>query len=254
MENIRIISRDKTLLKKAESLLKNNFGVTIKDFQKNDFSFSLTTPVLESADISNVNLIILDLASLDIKKEIFNHVSPDFTFSQDFLNDSRNHDYKLIDELKTVQIPKLIIMNMGQIGFILGNFIKYDDVILAEHLEKELFLRVNIILRKHISANLGNILKVDDLILNLENYEVSVNGEVIEMTFKEYELLKFLIQNEGKVISRNTLLSKIWGYDFYGGNRTVDVHMRRLRSKLPSPYYHMLKTVRQVGYIFSHKV
>jgi len=143
---------------------------------------------------------------------------------------------------------------MEQAGFLLENFIKYDDIIFTDRLEKELFLRINIILRRHRSATLGSILKVDNLILNLENYEVSVQGEIIEMTFKEYELLKYLIQNEGKVISRNVLLSKIWGYDFYGGSRTVDVHMRRLRSKLPPPYYQMLKTVRQVGYIFSHKI
>lgn len=254
MENIRIISRNKELPEIIQNLLRNNFRVSAKDFYKNNINFQLTNPVLETADSLNVNLIILDLTSLDIKKEIMYQAGPGFAFNPEFLKDSRNHDYKLIDELKAVQIPKLVIMNMEQTGFLLENFIKYDDIIFLDQLDKELSLRASIILRRHRSSSLGNVLKVDDLILNLENYEVSARGEIIEMTFKEYELLKFLIQNEGKVISRNVLLSKIWGYDFYGGNRTVDVHMRRLRSKLPPPYYLMLKTVRQVGYIFSHKI
>ncbi len=254
MENIRIISRNKDLPEIILNLLGSNFNVSAKDFYKNNINFQLTNPVLETEDLLNINLIILDLTSLEIKKEIIYQAGPGFSFNSEFLKDSRNHDYKLIDELKNVQIPKLIIMNMEETGFLLENFIKYEDIIFLDQLDKELFLRVGIILRRHRSASLENILKVDDLILNLENYEVSVRGVIIEMTFKEYELLKFLIQNEGKVISRNVFLSKIWGYDFYGGNRTVDVHMRRLRSKLPSPYYQMLKTVRQVGYIFSHKI
>ncbi|MCL4386728.1 MAG: winged helix-turn-helix domain-containing protein, partial [Cyanobacteria bacterium] len=91
-------------------------------------------------------------------------------------------------------------------------------------------------------------------IIIFEKYELSIEGQIIELTFKEFEMLKYLVQNEDKVFSRNILLSKIWGYDFYGGNRTVDVHMRRIRSKLPSPYDQMLKTIRNVGYMFSQKI
>ena len=96
-----------------------------------------------------------------------------------------------------------------------------------------------------------NCLIFRDLVLNLDKYELSINGEGIELTYKEYELLKLLLENPNKVFSRNNLLSKVWGYDFYGGSRTVDVHMRRLRSKLVAPYIDMLKTVRNVGYMFS---
>jgi DNA-binding response OmpR family regulator len=89
------------------------------------------------------------------------------------------------------------------------------------------------------------------LVLNLDKYELTVNDNEVELTFKEYELLKLLLENPDKVYSRNKLLSIVWGYDFYGGSRTVDVHMRRLRSKLELPYSDMLKTVRNVGYMFS---
>ena len=83
------------------------------------------------------------------------------------------------------------------------------------------------------------------------NYEVTVEGRIVELTFKEYELLKLLTSNRGRVYTREALLNRIWGYDYYGGDRTVDVHMRRLRAKIPSPYNNMLKTIRNVGYMFS---
>ncbi|MCK5566695.1 MAG: response regulator transcription factor [Actinomycetia bacterium] len=94
-------------------------------------------------------------------------------------------------------------------------------------------------------------LVVGDMILNLEKYELSVNGEIVALTFKEFEILKLLLQNKNKVFTRINLLSAVWGYDYYGGSRTVDVHMRRLRVKIPPPYNNMLKTIRNVGYMFS---
>jgi len=97
----------------------------------------------------------------------------------------------------------------------------------------------------------GNSIVVGELVLNLDKYELSVGGEVIVLTFKEFEMLKLLMKNKNKVFTRIKLLSLVWGYDYYGGSRTVDVHMRRLRSKIPLPYCDMLKTIRNVGYMFS---
>jgi two-component system alkaline phosphatase synthesis response regulator PhoP len=96
-----------------------------------------------------------------------------------------------------------------------------------------------------------NSFVVGDLILNFEKYELKVNDRIIVLTFKEFEMLKLLLQNQDKVFTRINLLSTVWGYDYYGGSRTVDVHMRRLRAKIPPPYNKMLKTIRNVGYMFS---
>ena len=75
-------------------------------------------------------------------------------------------------------------------------------------------------------------------------------GKVLDLTYMEYELLRFLAARPGKVFTRETLLSRVWGYEYYGGARTVDVHVRRLRAKLGEEHAHLIQTVRSVGYRF----
>ena len=89
-----------------------------------------------------------------------------------------------------------------------------------------------------------------DLVLDLGNYKVFVAGQLVTLTYKEYELLRFLAQNKDKVFTREALLNRVWGYDYYGGARTVDVHIRRLRSKLEDNEHTFIETVRNVGYRF----
>jgi len=88
------------------------------------------------------------------------------------------------------------------------------------------------------------------LVLNLETYQAAVSGRVLDLTYMEYELLRFLAARPGKVFTRETLLSRVWGYEYYGGARTVDVHVRRLRAKLGEENAHLIETVRSVGYRF----
>ena len=78
----------------------------------------------------------------------------------------------------------------------------------------------------------------------------AAEGRIVELTFKEYELLKLLASNSGRVYSREALLDQIWGYDYYGGDRTVDVHVRRLRSKIEDSTHTFIETVRNIGYRF----
>ena len=86
--------------------------------------------------------------------------------------------------------------------------------------------------------------------IDVERYEVQLNGEPVDVTYKEFELLKFLATQPGKAFTREVLLDKVWGYDYYGGTRTVDVHIRRLRSKLEAGGATYIETVRNVGYKF----
>jgi DNA-binding response OmpR family regulator len=151
-------------------------------------------------------------------------------------------------------VPVLIIADSNQkemVYELLANPEKSGDFILKDNVPQELLLRAKLILRKTENQISENSITVGDLMLDLDKYELRIGGSKIELTFKEYELLKLLLENQNKVFSRNKLLSTIWEYDFYGGSRTVDVHMRRLRSKLKLPYSDMLKTVRNVGYMFS---
>ena len=96
----------------------------------------------------------------------------------------------------------------------------------------------------------AELMRRGEVTINRERFEVRVRGEVLDLTFKEFELLEYLAARPGKVCSRRDLLSEVWGYDFFGGTRTVDVHIRRLRGKLGHAA-HSIETVRNVGYRFA---
>lgn len=123
-----------------------------------------------------------------------------------------------------------------------------DDFLAAPYNVKELAVRIQRLLRG-ASAEDGALIECNDLVINLTNCDVTVGGKVVELTFKEYELLKLLAGNRGRVYTREDLLNKVWGYDYYGGDRTVDVHVRRLRSKIEGPET-FIETVRNIGYRF----
>ncbi|RBP97686.1 transcriptional regulator [Bifidobacterium aemilianum] len=89
-----------------------------------------------------------------------------------------------------------------------------------------------------------------DLVVDTNSYTANLHGYPIDLAYKEFELLKYLVQHPGRVFTRTQLLQEVWGYDYYGGTRTVDVHIRRLRAKLGSEYEHLIGTVRNVGYRF----
>lgn len=96
----------------------------------------------------------------------------------------------------------------------------------------------------------GEAVRAGSLDLNLATYQVSIAGEPLSFTYMEYELLKFLMTHPNRVFPREALLSAVWGYDYYGGARTVDVHIRRVRAKLGQEHAARIKTVRSVGYRF----
>ena len=102
----------------------------------------------------------------------------------------------------------------------------------------------------HPEPEPAELMRRGDVTINRERFEVRVRGDVLDLTFKEFELLEYLAARPGKVCSRRDLLSEVWGYDFFGGTRTVDVHIRRLRGKL-GPAAHAIETVRNVGYRFA---
>ena len=109
-------------------------------------------------------------------------------------------------------------------------------------------LRVQHLIQRFTPADATSVLTVGDLVIDLARYEVTQSGRRMELTFKEYELLKFLATNPGKVFTREVLLNQVWGYDYFGGTRTVDVHVRRLRSKIEEGTNTYIETVRNVGY------
>ncbi|WP_081925024.1 winged helix-turn-helix transcriptional regulator [Bifidobacterium actinocoloniiforme] len=93
-------------------------------------------------------------------------------------------------------------------------------------------------------------IRAGDLLVDTDGYTARLRGQPIDLAYKEFELLKYLVQHPGRVFTRAQLLQEVWGYDYYGGTRTVDVHIRRLRAKLGGEYEHLIGTVRNVGYRF----
>ena len=128
--------------------------------------------------------------------------------------------------------------------------IGFDDFIVYPALADEILARVRRSIWLKSGVESDNTLRAGDLHIDLSNYKVFVGGRPIDLTYKEYELLRFLATNRDKVFTREALLNRVWGYDFYGGARTVDVHIRRLRSKIEDGSHQFIETVRNVGYRF----
>ena len=122
-----------------------------------------------------------------------------------------------------------------------------DEFIYPGAPASELRVRLDM-LRRHAGAGDGSVIRLGPLSLDTETYRVTASGRSLDLTFKEFELLRYLATRPGRVFTRPTLLREVWGYDFYGGTRTVDVHVRRLRAKLGPEYEHLIETVRSVGY------
>ena len=115
----------------------------------------------------------------------------------------------------------------------------------------ELLARVRLALWKTKGVTSEDLISAGTLIIDQANYSVAVDGRTLELTFKEYELLRFLVSHRGRVFTREALLNQVWGYDYYGGTRTVDVHIRRIRAKLGPENEDLVETIRNVGYRFN---
>jgi DNA-binding response OmpR family regulator len=122
-----------------------------------------------------------------------------------------------------------------------------DDVLLPPHSATEALLRATIVARRRGGSG-RPVATAGPLTVDLEGYRVWLSGHPVSLTYTEFQLLRLLLLNRGKVLTRQALLNKIWGYDYLGGLRTVDVHIRRLRAKIESEAPDLIETVRHVGY------
>lgn len=146
--------------------------------------------------------------------------------------------------------PLLLVVSPQQLGALELREDLFDDFCTAPCDPRELEVRLSHLFWKTGRGLRPELVEYGPLVLNLETYQASVGGRPLALTFMEYELLKFLATHPGKVFTRETLLSRVWGYEYYGGARTVDVHVRRLRAKLGEEHANLISTVRSVGYRF----
>lgn len=160
--------------------------------------------------------------------------------------------YQAIKEIKKIKdIPCLMLSARAEefdklLGFELG----IDDYVTKPFSPKELVARIKAITKRNEKST--SIYQFGDLILNDTAHEVTIEGNLINLTPKEYELLKYFIENKNIALSREQLLTNIWGYDFYGDDRTIDTHIKTLRSKI-GKYKESIVTLRGVGYKFEYK-
>jgi two-component system, OmpR family, alkaline phosphatase synthesis response regulator PhoP len=146
--------------------------------------------------------------------------------------------------------PVVLLVSGAQLGELELREDLYDDFCLSPFHPRELEARLRHQFWRSGGGVKTEVVEYDPLVLNLETYQAVIAGRPLDLTYMEYELLKFLAQHPGKVFTRETLLSRVWGYEYYGGARTVDVHVRRLRAKLGEEHANLIQTVRSVGYRF----
>jgi DNA-binding response OmpR family regulator len=150
--------------------------------------------------------------------------------------------------------PVLMIVTDGGLAVVAADW-GMDDVLLADAGPAEIDARIRVALGRLAAAKdaenpEAHIIRGGEVVVDEATYTAKLGRRVLDLTFKEFELLKYLVQHPGRVFTREQLLQEVWGYDYFGGTRTVDVHVRRLRAKLGADHEALIGTVRNVGYRF----
>jgi DNA-binding response OmpR family regulator len=145
-----------------------------------------------------------------------------------------------------MEVPILIAVTVARLPS-LDFSIGFDDFVLMPIVPAELYARMRQLDWKSATFGSDEVIKIDDLLIDIAGYEARIAGRRLDLTHQEFELLRFLAQHRGRVFTRQALLERAWGYAYAGGTRTVDIHVRRVRSKLGQAG-ELIETVRNVGY------
>jgi len=148
-----------------------------------------------------------------------------------------------------ISAPLIVILSEGGLTAMNHEW-GSNDIILDSAGPAEVEARIRLAIAKYGAEKEVGTIKTSGVVIDESSYSAKVHGKPLDLTYKEFELLKFLAQHPGRVFSRDQLLSEVWGYDYFGGSRTVDVHIRRLRAKL-GDLEGLISTVRNVGYRFN---
>ena len=147
--------------------------------------------------------------------------------------------------------PLLVIIDDDEVANLRLPSSAPSDFVVHGASPAECSARVKRLLQDEDASGSSDVIVVDHMTINLATYQVTVSGEPVDFTYLEYALLSFLVRHPGRTFSRDALLQHVWGFDYYGGSRTVDVHVRRIRAKLGPELAQRLETVRGVGYLWS---
>ena len=206
-----------------------------------DRSPELVLPALEQAGVE-AKTEHLSPAFLDDVMRL----SPDVVLVDAAENPGQAHAVLLALRERDTTIPVVAVVERGDLERFAWEDLA-DEVLFPGAPAAEIRVRMAM-LRRRTGAGDGSTIRLGPMTLDVDAYRVTVAGRPLDLTFKEFEVLRFLASRPGRVFTRPTLLREVWGYDFYGGTRTVDVHVRRLRAKLGPEHEHLIETVRGVGY------
>ena len=203
-----------------------NIDKSHKSFDLTFVNLGLNKLVLKNITNSNqINLVVTSLAKYgETKKNLSDFESTNKSFPTLIIVDDKDFE----QTIDLIQNPLIELMSCK------------SEI-------EEIAARIHAL----VGDNESEILEFRDLSINLKTYDAKAGDSLLDLTFMEYELLKFFVENQDNVWSREQLLEKVWGYDYLGGARTVDVHVRRLRAKLGDKRKNWIKTVHSVGYKFN---
>ena len=173
--------------------------------------------------------------------------SPDVAMVLDDDGESAGVCLRLREDEELAEVPVVVLVESESLR-LSPEILEVHELIVSPFTASELSARIARARRAVHGVEEDEVVRSDGLELNLATYQVTIDARPVDFTYMEYELLKFLMTHPRRVFSREALLSRVWGYDFYGGARTVDVHVRRVRAKLGSEHATKLRTVRRVGY------
>jgi DNA-binding response OmpR family regulator len=173
-------------------------------------------------------------------------VSPELFFVDAAENPGQAHAVLRECSARAPDVPRVAIVERADLERLPWAAVA-DEVLLPGAPAAEISVRLEM-LRRRSGPPAGDTIRLGPLALDESSFQVTRDGRPLDLTFKEFELLRYLSSRPGRVFTRPALLREVWGYDFYGGTRTVDVHVRRLRSKLGPAHEHLIQTVRGVGY------
>jgi DNA-binding response OmpR family regulator len=177
--------------------------------------------------------------------------SPSWTGAVVAADEQPETAWALCGELRRGDVPTeplLVLVSGAQLDELETRAELFDDFLITPFHPRELEARLKHLLWRAGRGARPELVAYGPIELNLETYQAVVDGRALDLTYMEYELLRFLTSNPGRVFTRETLLNRVWGYEYYGGARTVDVHIRRLRAKLGEEHSGLIQTVRSVGY------
>lgn len=213
---------------------QNKQGVELKDALKKETNFAVQA-------VSKTSISINAIAEKDPDLVILNPKSTYFEIIDLY--------YALKKEPRTQEIPLILLMDESEMKTAdLPSGIQ--EVLYRPLRVPEALARINLLFKRIHKVDQKNLIQRGKLSIDISKYEVRLGDKKIDLTFTEFELLKFLCTNSGTVFTREVLLNKVWGYEYYGGTRTVDVHIRRLRSKIEGKSAALIETVRNIGYKF----